>query len=45
MHECLVVVTCDYETLRLIKMIDVICEVMLEPCLVAWKINGLKLIK
>jgi hypothetical protein len=45
MHGCLVVVMCDYETLRLIKMVDVIYKVMLESSLLAWKINGLKLIK
>jgi hypothetical protein len=45
MYGCLVVVMCDYGTLRLIEMIDVICEVMLEYCLLAWKINGFKLIK
>jgi hypothetical protein len=35
MHECSVVVMCDYATLRLIEMVDVICEVMLEYCLLA----------
>jgi hypothetical protein len=35
MHGCLVVVRCDYETLRLIKMVDVICKFMLESCFLA----------
>jgi len=47
-HWCLVIIMCDYGTLRKIEMMDVICYVVLEYYILTWKkkqINGLKLIK